>query len=215
MGRPTNADSAVTWDRIVVAAQAEIFENDDGMPDVSLRRVASAAGVSLGTVHYYFLTKEALLEACLDGYYERLAALVGELLTLGAARTPETKAPRDVVSHAVRRIYRFACQERAFLRLRMATNATRGQFHPERQAQIVGPVLDTVVATLGPLVALDADEVRLVVQTVTYVVVRYALASPADLGFITGLGDGVAAERVEEHVVAVATRLLFPRGGNA
>ena len=43
----------------------------DGLDNTTIRRVAAEAGVSLGTVHYCFEGKSALLEAVVDHLFER------------------------------------------------------------------------------------------------------------------------------------------------
>ena len=50
----------------------------DGFHATSTRKIASAAGVSEGTVFHYFNTKNALLLAILDGFYEGLIETAGE-----------------------------------------------------------------------------------------------------------------------------------------
>ena len=210
MGRPIDADSARTWDRIVDAAREEIFEGESGATDISLRRVATAARLSLGTVHYYFSSKDELLEACLDEYYRRLASLTQELVALSVP--PEHEEPRHRVARAVRRIYRFAREERRCLQLRVATNARRGELHHHRQTHVLGPFLDIAVAALQPLTLLEPREVRLTIQTMTFVVMRYALLSPSELAFIVGASADEGAAVVEEHVVQTTLRLVFPAG---
>ncbi len=50
----------------------------DGFHNTSTRKIASAAGVSEGTVFHYFNTKNALLLAILDGFYEGLIETASE-----------------------------------------------------------------------------------------------------------------------------------------
>lgn len=54
---------------ILEAARALLKEK--AMRDVSLARIAQTAGVSKGTVYYYFRTKEDILFAVLDEYLKR------------------------------------------------------------------------------------------------------------------------------------------------
>lgn len=76
MVRPKNEGSEETWNRIISAARQELTNDESGGIDVSIRQVALTSGASLGTIHYYFPTKESLLEACLDAYYVALCELV-------------------------------------------------------------------------------------------------------------------------------------------
>jgi AcrR family transcriptional regulator len=78
----------------------------DGYEGISIRRVAAAAGVSIGAVQHHFPTKDALLAAAMDrvsqqfqerlerrlapgaGPVEVLRAVAGELLGTGEERRP-------------------------------------------------------------------------------------------------------------------------------
>ena len=78
----------------------------DGYEGISIRRVAAAAGVSIGAVQHHFPTKDALLAAAMDrvsqqfqerlerrlapgaGPVEVLRAVAGELLGTGQERRP-------------------------------------------------------------------------------------------------------------------------------
>jgi len=55
----------------ILDAATGLFASD-GFHATSTRRIAAAAGVSEGTVFHYFNTKNALLLAILDGFYEGL-----------------------------------------------------------------------------------------------------------------------------------------------
>ena len=55
----------------ILEAATALFASD-GFHATSTRKIAAAAGVSEGTVFHYFSTKNALLLAILDGFYEEL-----------------------------------------------------------------------------------------------------------------------------------------------
>jgi TetR/AcrR family fatty acid metabolism transcriptional regulator len=55
----------------IIQAATTLFASD-GFHATSTRKIAAAAGVSEGTVFHYFSTKNALLLAILDGFYEEL-----------------------------------------------------------------------------------------------------------------------------------------------
>lgn len=205
MVRPKDACSEETWNRIVSAARHELVETDEGNVDVSVRQVATRAGVSLGTIHYYFPTKESLLEACLDTYYERLGALVVELAPL--ATRSDTRA---VIEEAARRIYCFAVAERQCLKLRAKLNAQLGHLEPQRARQVRGPMLDAFASRIGSMGGLGVAEARLTIQTMTGLIMHLALLADADLEQIAGVGGEVGRRIVEDHVARVALRLVFP-----
>ncbi|MDI3290564.1 TetR/AcrR family transcriptional regulator [Polyangium sp. 15x6] len=205
MVRPKDACSEETWNRIVAAARHELVETDDGGVDVAVRQVAVRAGVSLGTIHYYFPTKESLLEACLDAYYARLGALVVELAPL--ATQNDTRAG---IEQAARRIYRFAVMERQNLKLRARLNAELGHLEPQRARHVRGPMLDAFASLLGNMGGLDVAEARLTMQTMTGLIMHLALLADADLEQIAGAGGEAGRRIVEDHVARVALRLVFP-----
>lgn len=205
--RPKNADKKETWDRIVAYAKLALEADETGQADLSLRQIAVSAGLSLGTIHYYFDTKEALLEACLDQYYESLGVLAAELaVEVGQARKETAKA---TLERCLRRIYRFALSERARLRLRARTNAVRGHLHPDRHVHVRGPLLDTFSAILAPLVGTDEQTIRLTFQSLTFVVMQYVLLADQELEQVTGLTGEAARQAIEDHIVVLAMRSLF------
>ncbi len=68
----------------IIQAATDLFA-ENGFHNTSTRKIAAAAGVSEGTVFHYFSTKNALLLAILDGFYEGLtgSAQEGVQETLG------------------------------------------------------------------------------------------------------------------------------------
>ena len=208
MVRPKETTSEETWNRIVSAAQHELVETDEGEIDISLRRVATRANVSLGTIHYYFPAKEKLLEACMDAYYMRLSALVVKLAPLVTVAT-QTDA-RSVIEQAARRLYGFAVSERHSLKLRAKLNAQLGCLEPQRARQVRGPMLDAFASLLGSMGGLCVPEARLTIQTMTGLIMHFALLADTDLEQIAGAGGEAGRRIVEDHVARVALRLLFP-----
>lgn len=64
-----------------------------GFDDVSLRHVATEAGVSMGLVQHYFRTKEQLLGFAMDSVTER----VRQRYAAEVARLPDPPPPRELV----------------------------------------------------------------------------------------------------------------------
>ena len=170
---------------------------------MSVRRVATLAGVGVGTIQYYFPTKESLLEACLDSYYAALDLLVRELAGAAAGAASD---PRAFMELAARRLYRFVVSERASLKLRAITNAQRGGLPAERRALYPSGL----IAALSPMLGIDATELELTIQTMSFVMMQYALLGEDDVVGITGHGGDVGRRALEDHVVRVALRLVFP-----
>lgn len=209
MARPRDASSAETWHRIVSAAREELACDGEasGANDLSLRQVARRSGVSLGTIHYYFETREALLEACLDVYYESLRDLATDLATQLGAATRENG--REVIANGLRRMYRFGHAERAHLKLRALTNSRRGHLHPQRDAHERGPYLEAFSQIIVRLVDVDASAVRMTFQTMSFVIMQYVLLTDAEIEQIVGAGGEAGRQAIEDHVVTVGCRLVF------
>lgn len=65
----------------------------DGLDNTTVRRIASEAGVSLGTVHYCFESKSALLEAVVE-------SLVAAEMPIAALDLTEDTPPAEVIKAA-------------------------------------------------------------------------------------------------------------------
>jgi TetR/AcrR family transcriptional repressor of nem operon len=100
------ANSAVTSgkrERLVDAARALFHEQ--GVHRTTLAHVAERAEIPLGNVYYYFKTKDALVDAVLDGYKQQAARLIE---SFERGRTPQTRLKAlirnwDDMRHAVAR----------------------------------------------------------------------------------------------------------------
>ncbi|MEM9187733.1 MAG: TetR family transcriptional regulator [Myxococcota bacterium] len=204
MARPKDADSAATFDSIIVAA-LEVLAEADSPSKLSVRKVAARAEVSLGTIQYYFPTKDSLLEACLDGYYERLA-LLGQKIVAGATSPAADKAA--YIEASVRELYRFVRRERVAVGLRMATNTTKGQLHPQRQAEFMGSAIQAAATALTPFVDIEELDVRLSIQAMASILVRMALMSDTEIQHLTDLDGEEARNAIEDYVVRAAKRLV-------
>ena len=207
MARPANADSAETIARIIAAALDELAQQDEPTAP-ALRAVAKRAGVGLGTIQYYFESKETLLEACLDGYHERLAALAGSLTSsLKQGDSPSTTAI-DLVDAAVAALFAFARKERGLLRFRAAATFSRGELAPLRQRDFMGGLSQLAADALAAHVNVPLLDARLAVHAMSATIVRFALMSDAEVGWATGLSGEAAHAAMSAYVPRAARRLL-------
>lgn len=218
VARPVNADAAATRARILAVASVLFAERGAGQ--VSIRAIAKDAGVSLAMVHHYFGSKDDLYAACVDSMYTQLAELRGTieaalLSGLGAqpklhlvshgAAPPTT--PRTAIDRAVRTCYRFALEHENQLRLVMRTVIDEGEIPAERRDEVLIPFL----AQAGPLFATGRPltATRLALQSVVFLIVRFALSSNDELLVIAGGGTKKSIHTlVEDHLVASAIALL-------
>jgi AcrR family transcriptional regulator len=207
VARPRKADPARTYDAIVDAARALLFSEEGVSPDVSMRRVAAAAGVSQGTLSYYFPTKQDLLEACLDEYYARLAKLVDELSSHAASGPCDARA---LVARAVRELHRLELARRRELRLRRITNAERGGLHPQHpRFHLLGRHLDRCARVFAEATGRSPAATRLAIHSVTTLVSEYVTLSDEEIGEIVGDAGDASRRTVEEHVVRAAVAIAL------
>ncbi len=206
MARPTDADSAKTLETIQGAAM-DILQTD-GPEGLSFRKVAKAAGVGLGTVRYYFATQEELLEACLDGFQDRLVDLERQWVAV--------LADADDIDEALRQAMRATCllvwANQPLLRLRMMDSVQKGGLNPRRRRNQRDPFFRNVAGVLAEHAGRSADDLRLVIDTVMRLVSWYGAIDDDEACNVADLADvGAARERLMEHCVQTALQLLRAR----
>jgi AcrR family transcriptional regulator len=97
--RPRQARSKATVDTILEATTRVLVKQ--GFDGLSTNAVASAAGVSIGSLYQYFPNKEALVLALIDRHMEEMnAAILAELTRV--AKLPLAEAARCVVELTIR-----------------------------------------------------------------------------------------------------------------
>ncbi len=198
MARPTDADSAETYDQIVETARQLILR--EGVDALSLRRVAEESGRSLGAISYYFEGRHGLLEACLDANYEWVRTVVQESLGRIAGGTPWT----EVLADFVRRLFRTVREHRPLLRLRLLTTMERGELPKSRMERELMPALEAVAKALGT----KEGKVRLwlAAHTLELIVTRYGVHTDEECRRFTGCDDtDEAVAMIEDYLVDLAT----------
>jgi len=204
MARPPNADADATRRRILDAAGALFAARGAGR--ASVRHIAAEAGVSLAMIHHYFGSKDALYQACVDAMYVELDALQAELM---AALVPGGSLA-EIIERAVRVGFRFARAHRIANRLLWRQVVEAGTLDAERRARYQEPFLKNLSLALAAASGRPAADWRLPVQSLTFLISRYALSEDSELAFFTGVVDPRGQlSAVEDHLVACATQLLI------
>jgi AcrR family transcriptional regulator len=200
--RPRDADSEVTHARILRAARELLDER--GPDALSLRGVARRAKMSVGTVSYYFASRDELVETCLDEHYRRLTEIANRNLDeLSAGKRLE-----DAIRDAARELYFFAFEERALIRLQLISHAERGGLPPERVQGSHRRLFDTISKRAGALITHPRP--WLAIQTLVYAVARFATAGSAErLLFTSASNDDEANVVLAEHIAELAVRMLL------
>jgi AcrR family transcriptional regulator len=204
--RTAKGSAADTKRRILEAARLAIDAR--GHTRVTMREVAQKAGVSVSVVAHHFIDKDGLVGACIDIAYEELRSMATEMLTLLASGQP----PEQVLEHAARTGFRFTRAHRPALRALQARVIDRGGIDPRRRGELHIPFIEALAAWLGTRVDRPAAEMRLRVQSMVFLVVRYGVARDADLLRLTGAADIAGAEdAIADHLVWQAKATLLSR----
>ena len=111
--------------------------------------------------------------------------------------------PIDILEATVRDACRFAHRNRAALRLVMRHVLDRGALDPERTAHVLLPFLAEVSGLISPFSSESPMALRMSLQSIVFLIVRYALMGEDELRLVTNQGDK-ARESVEDHVVKLA-----------
>jgi AcrR family transcriptional regulator len=204
MARPVNADADATRRRLL--DEAVVLFADRGLGSTSVRDVASAAGVSLAMVHHYFGSKDDLYDACIDATYAELAAMKGELFAQLAADEPL----EELLARAVSTAFRFARDHRTAVRLLVRAAVSTGELHPKGR-RILVHALDVVCTAVGARLGRSPSELRLPLQSVVFLVARYAAQDESETAVVVGVPSREkkqAVDAVEEHLVRAALGLF-------
>jgi len=134
-------DEPGTKDRIQAAA-IELFARK-GFGATGVREIAAEAGVSLAMVNYHFGSKAALLEEILQGFFERMSAVVEE--NLSGDDPPEEKLRRHL--NYVVDVFR---ENPALARVAIAEMPHEMPGLVELKAQRIGQLAGLVVAQVLP-----------------------------------------------------------------
>jgi AcrR family transcriptional regulator len=199
MGRPANANAAETKRRILESA-AGLFAEQGKL--ASMRTVASAAGVSLGTLHLHFGSKQGLYDACIDAMDEQFGGLAAELVAAGRSGG----SLDEIVESVVRRAYAFAREHELAVRLTTRDAVDRGHMDPIRRAMIL-PEIGEGAELLSQMIGAPVERLRVLIRSVAHLVVRYALTEPRELSLVLGW-DPERTTAQAAHA-AIADHLVF------
>jgi AcrR family transcriptional regulator len=207
MARPVGADAEATRARILDAAVALVAEH--GIDGTSIRDIAAGAKVSLATVLHYYGSKDGLYDACIDSMYTELDQMRGAIFT--AFRPGASVA--ELLDEAVAAAVSFVRQHRQANRILLRTILDEGGLRPERRDRYLGAFLDEVSAALAPLLDLPVAQVKVRVQSLVHLMVRYSLHNAAELKMITGARtESEARAEVDRHLAQVARALFLHQG---
>jgi AcrR family transcriptional regulator len=191
---------------ILAAARARYAEAEPA--SVSMRQVARDAGVSVALVYHYFSDKSALYDACLEGLYEEVAELAREGYGLFAAGGDLSAALDEIV----RRSFRFASENHPWVSMLQRAVTERGGLDSQRREQFQKPFLTVAAQAASMATGRPEREMRLALQSVVLLIVRHSLSSPEEREAFVGEGVDDPTSVVEDHLVAMAQRMILDSG---
>ncbi|MBW2629066.1 MAG: TetR/AcrR family transcriptional regulator [Deltaproteobacteria bacterium] len=224
MARPVNADPARTRTRLLEAASQHFSRS--GVHGTSLRAVANSAGLSLATINHHFGNKQDLYGACLDRAFDEVSRELAPLASLLDRFTDEvrdanisTAELRTLIESLVREGVRFGRRRRPLLQLIMRTLVETGELEEPWRERALVPFLETTSALLAAQLGRPVVELRMAIQAVIALGMRYSLSTPRELARLAGLvapdknatpqQERAAVTLYEDHLVRVAQNLVL------
>ena len=125
-------------EQILVAAD-RLF-GEQGFDAATTREIAEVSGVNKALIHYHFKSKDALFEAVLDGYYQRLNLVLSKALA-------SPGAPRQRLTKLVDAYVDFLSQNRNFSKIVQRESSN-------------GPRVDRISGHLEPMFKMGADLIQ-------------------------------------------------------
>ncbi len=175
-------------DRILEAVRS--MRAGSGDANLSYRTIAKRAGLSSGTVSYYFTSKAALLEAALDPYHGGLAELLRPWLRRGAPNPGSMS----------RRLVRYLFRNGDDVRLRLAAWVESWGLPEDRLADVDRWL--TLVGDAPWMAQWSRNEKRVVIQSLVWAAQRFAALSEHERSVIVGVDDPAEAEAIVTETLA-------------
>lgn len=206
MGRPPNADPALTRQRILDAAIHHF--GDQGLKATSLRKIAADAGVTFATVHHHFGTKDELHARCVEECFTNLEGLEGDLMKVVAEHAGDIEA---VIRRAAMCAFGYALERNRYSRFLLRTTVFEAEGpHRARLVEAQRNYLDTASRLLAPVLGRGERELRVPLQGLMFLLTRVALTTDAELETIGG-GSARVREELKAYVGEVAVSTLVTR----
>jgi AcrR family transcriptional regulator len=185
-------------DRILDAARTILQR--DGVTQLTFRAVAREAGISVGTLAYYFESRARLLETVLDVYHDDFAAMAQSVLDLEKDEIEENL-------EAIRALVRYAFDHQADARLRLATWMTEWKV-PSDRADASSALLHRATGQLGSDRWSPAERL-VVMQMLVYGTQNFAAIAPEELCRVTTIESPTEARQLVEATIGRMVSLLF------
>jgi AcrR family transcriptional regulator len=197
------ADGAATRRRILRAA-TQLFATH-GPAKASMRHIARESGVTQGTVHHYFGSKDGLYQACVDGMYRELMGLVAQLGDHLRTSDSLGRAVKEAVTVGLR----FAQAHKASVRLMNRHILLAGEGASRQRTDALFGAIGAASEALAEASSLPSKELRLSLYGLTFMLVRLSVADPQE---VANVAPGTDRRALEDHLGELALRMLGLEG---
>ncbi len=209
MARPVGSNSEETKRQILI--QAIRLFGQRGLKATTLKAIAAECGVTFATIHHYFGNKLSLFHAALEASYQELTGLQ---LALAEALIQTPGSLAEKVEHAVRRWLEFARAHPDATRFLLRATLYEPEAQ-ERTSRSQAEYLDSVSAVLATIVGRPAQELRVPLQGLMFLLTRVAAMDATALNRVGGSVEdatpesaGQTAAALTDYVVRVAVHTL-------
>lgn len=209
MARTKNSFADVTRRRLLGAA-GPLFAAH-GLEGVSVRDIARVANVTGATVLHHFGSKERLYETCIEEMYAALAIARGRVVE-AIASAPDLDG---AIEAGVRTVFSIARANQVAIKLLLRQVADTGEIGDARREKQLLPFLEAGAALFAERTGRAPAELRLTLQSLIYLIGRWAVTSPREASAVAGVRGAAAFTAIENHLVDVARRQLSPASGEA
>jgi AcrR family transcriptional regulator len=194
MPRPRAHDTK----RRILDSACELFARK-GLGGTSVREIAAAANVNAALVSHHFGGKDKLYAACVEAMHDEIDGMREQLM----GQLTSSDALAEVIRDTVARGFRYSRAHRGAVRLVMRQVLDTGEL-PAKRREMLLSFLDAASVVLSARTARSPSDVRLVIQSLLYLMSRYALSTVDELRGVVGM----AASDPDELVLsAVASHL--------
>lgn len=193
---------------VIVESARRLLENS-GPEALGIRQTAKEAGVSTGTVTYYFRSRAALIEVLLEKYHQIISDLQEEFADL-ATKYPHE--PVKAIKAMLPSVYEKCRDNQALITLVSITQLQHGRL-PSRFDGMLLRAAETFASFVGTTPA----QLSLLIQSVGFSLARYAMMEDKEICKLVGKDPCIDVAEAHQAVVDHLIRLVVSviAGGGA
>ena len=206
MRRASSDEEKVQRRDEILAAAKRVFA-ESGFHSTTMADVAKAAGLSYGTVYWYFDSKEALFHALMDAEEQALRAHIGQSVIDNALKPGDPELAVNAIRQAIRATLEFFEDDRQSARLLFRDSLSLGDKFEQHlfgiYERFIGDIEIAILAAQNSGRIVQGPP-RMVAFSVAALIGQVALRR-----LVTD--DGLASDVVADFIVNLLLNGLLPR----